>query len=87
MRKPRIEVYRAESGWWWRFKAANGRILADSGQGYSRRIDAFNALGVVCCGRVNLTFTARTDQGTYAQGWLRRSRLTAGLDVFVEVLP
>ena len=30
--------------WRWRYVAANGNILADSGQGYSRRIDAVNAL-------------------------------------------
>lgn len=70
--KHHIEVYRRESGWWWRFKTSNGRILADSGQGYSRRTDALSGLARVTGGRVELTYTARTEAGTYAQGWLRR---------------
>ena len=39
----RIELYRSglrRKKWRWRYVAANGNILADSGQGYSRRIDA-----------------------------------------------
>ena len=38
----RIEIYRTalRRKWRWRYVAANGNILADSGQGYSRRIDA-----------------------------------------------
>ena len=35
-----ITLYRAPDGWRWRYTASNGRILADSGQGYSRRADA-----------------------------------------------
>ena len=35
-----ITLYRAPDGWRWRYTASNGRILADSGQGYSRRVDA-----------------------------------------------
>ena len=35
-----IALYRAPDGWRWRYTASNGRILADSGQGYSRRVDA-----------------------------------------------
>jgi uncharacterized protein YegP (UPF0339 family) len=35
-----IEVYRDHKGdWRWRRVAENGRVLADGGQGYSRRID------------------------------------------------
>lgn len=42
MRAPRLDLYRdADKQWRWRF-ASNGRILADSGQGYSRRIDALH---------------------------------------------
>ena len=32
-----ITLYRAPDGWRWRYTASNGRVLADSGQGYSRR--------------------------------------------------
>ena len=35
-----ITLYRAPDGWRWRYTASNGRVLADSGQGYSRRADA-----------------------------------------------
>ena len=39
-RKDTITLYRAPDGWRWRYTASNGRVLADSGQGYSRRMDA-----------------------------------------------
>ena len=35
-----ITLYRAPDGWRWRYQVSNGRVLADSGQGYSRRVDA-----------------------------------------------
>ena len=35
-----ITLYRAPDGWRWRYTTHTGRILADSGQGYSRRVDA-----------------------------------------------
>lgn len=34
-----VTLYRADDGWRWRYEAS-GRVLADGGQGYSRRIDA-----------------------------------------------
>ena len=44
----RIEIYRSRlRRWRWRYRAANGHVLADSGQGYSRRIDALNGAAVV----------------------------------------
>lgn len=49
----RIELYRTRSlirrhgGWRWRYVAENGNILADSGQGYSRRIDALRGAEAV----------------------------------------
>lgn len=39
MRRYRIQTYRAADGWRWRARA-NGRIVADSGEAYRRRIDA-----------------------------------------------
>ena len=44
MRRDTIEVYRdAASRWRWRYIAQNGNVLADSGQSYSRRVDAVRA--------------------------------------------
>lgn len=40
---PKLKVYRDRKGdWRWRLIATNGRILADCGQGYTRRTDAVN---------------------------------------------
>lgn len=37
----RVEIYKDKRGEWrWRVKHSNGRILADSGEGYSRKSDA-----------------------------------------------
>ena len=44
MRKSRIEVYRdGASEWRWRFIAPNGRIMADSGEGYRTKFGASEA--------------------------------------------
>lgn len=44
MRPDRIDVYEDDAGEWrWRLIAPNGQILADSGEGYSRRSDAKRA--------------------------------------------
>lgn len=51
MRRGRVELYRDSSGEWrWRIKAANGRTLADSGEGYKRMMDAHRASDVVRTG-------------------------------------
>lgn len=40
-RKGRVEFYRdASRQWRWRAKAANGRVVADGGEGYGRLRDA-----------------------------------------------
>ena len=42
------EMYKDLSGYWrWRFIAANGRILADSGEGYSNKADCLNGINLV----------------------------------------
>ena len=42
--KDHVKLYLDISGnWRWRFIAANGLVLANSGQGYSRRIDCITA--------------------------------------------
>lgn len=49
----RIEIYRTRSplpgrsGWRWRYRAANGHVLAHGGQAYSRKIDMLAALATV----------------------------------------
>ena len=48
MRRAKLELYRdAGRDWRWRLKASNGRILADSGEGYCRRAAACKALARV----------------------------------------
>ena len=45
MRRPKLMIYRDRRGEWrWRLKAANGRILADGGEGYRRRASAQTAV-------------------------------------------
>jgi uncharacterized protein YegP (UPF0339 family) len=44
-------VYEASDGWRWRLFARNGKVIADSGQAYSRRIDCIRL-----CGRINAVF-------------------------------
>lgn len=43
--KDRIEIYRSRGirkKWRWRYVAANGNIMADSGQGYADKRDALS---------------------------------------------
>lgn len=43
MRRDIVVLYRGRDGrFYWRYVATNGHVLADGGQGYSRRIDALN---------------------------------------------
>ena len=38
MRRAKLEIYRdAKREWRWRLRASNGRIVADSGEGYRRK--------------------------------------------------
>lgn len=79
------EVYRAEDGLRWRIRsAARGRrIIADSGQGYSRRSDAFRGLLLATGGRYVRTYCVR--YSAYEQGAiLRRTPEGRIEDIFVE---
>jgi uncharacterized protein YegP (UPF0339 family) len=49
-RRARIVVYFAEDGWRWRLTAANGKIVADSGESYIRRYDA--KIAATCLGDI-----------------------------------
>jgi len=40
----KFHVYKSEDGWRWRLKAANGEIVADSGEAYTRRTDVKRAI-------------------------------------------
>ena len=49
----KAELYKdADNRWRWRILARNGKVLADSGQSYSRRIDCHRGLWIVALGRV-----------------------------------
>lgn len=39
-----IEVYRGQDGWRWRLVAANGKIVADSGESYVKRSAILKAI-------------------------------------------
>ena len=44
MRRAKLQIYRdVRREWRWRLQASNGRILADSGEGYRRRASARHA--------------------------------------------
>lgn len=47
MKEARFVVYQAKDGWRWRLSAANGRIIADSAEAYTRKRDAVRALDIV----------------------------------------
>jgi len=45
MRKPKFEMFKDVAGEWrWRLKAPNGKIIADSGEGYKTRVGCFNGI-------------------------------------------
>ena len=49
MRSAKLEIYRdAKREWRWRLRASNGRIVADSGEGYRRKA---SLLGGIECAR------------------------------------
>lgn len=43
-KKPEVETYKGKDGLRWRVRHPNGRILANGGQGYSRRIDLMRGM-------------------------------------------
>lgn len=48
MRKPTFTVYQDAAGQWrWRLQHKNGRIIADSGEAYTRRRDCLRAVDTV----------------------------------------
>lgn len=88
MTPDRFTIYRDFVGRWrWRCVAGNGKVLADSGQGYSRRIDCVRGLEIVCGDKVQIDYSERSMSPTrYADGFYCQGRL-ATRRTFVEVLP
>ena len=44
----RFELYRDAIGQWrWRLRAANGEVIAESGEGYTRRADCEHGIALV----------------------------------------
>jgi uncharacterized protein YegP (UPF0339 family) len=44
----RFELYRDAKGEWrWRLRARNGEVVAESGEGYTRREDCEHGIGLV----------------------------------------
>lgn len=84
--EPSVTIYRdSADGWRWRFISSNGRVLADSGQGYARKRACVRGLEIV----TGTTYRQEYRRGAYCQG---RLILDNGLgyvlsSVFVEVLP
>jgi uncharacterized protein YegP (UPF0339 family) len=49
MAQCQFEVYRDNAGFWrWRLRASNGRIVADSAEGYVNRTDCEQGAQIVC---------------------------------------
>ena len=48
MRHAKLQIYRdGRREWRWRLRASNGRVVADSGEGYRRRVSALHAINRV----------------------------------------
>jgi uncharacterized protein YegP (UPF0339 family) len=44
----KFEIYKDKNGEWrWRIKAANGKIIADSSEGYKNKQDAINMINAI----------------------------------------
>lgn len=44
MKRARFKVYEARDGFRWRLLAANNRLIAESGEAYTRQSDAWRAV-------------------------------------------
>lgn len=60
---PRFSIYKDQEGdWRWRLRAANGLIIAESGEGYTRERDAKRAVrGVKFAVTATMLLPTRTD--------------------------
>lgn len=65
------DVYQDAAGEWrWRLMAANAKIIADSGEGYSRRRDCIRAIKLVMV----ISQTPLVRVGDPAPIWVKYSR-------------
>ncbi len=85
----KVTIYEdTEDQWRWQVKSKGGKILADSGQGYSRKADCILGLEKVTYGDYERHYQARTKEGTmYQQGLLYRQFRGESVETFVEVMP
>jgi uncharacterized protein YegP (UPF0339 family) len=68
MRQHHVEIYRdRKKEWRWRAKASNGKVLADSAEGFKRRRR--------CVQNVRLTVLALIEGGTTLGIWAPAPRL------------
>ena len=72
-RNDTITLYRAPDGWRWRYTASNGRVLADSGQGYSRRVDAVGGACRVAGAGASQIAVVLPDLRKYGEAFIWRS--------------
>ena len=47
MKQARFEVYKGKDGWRWALKAKNGRIIADSGESFTRKETALASVKLI----------------------------------------
>lgn len=63
MRKPKAQVYQDKAGGWrWRLRSGNNRIIAESGEAYSERRKAIEALDRMGQVAVYEAFTNAADE-------------------------
>jgi len=44
----KIEIYKdSKDEWWWRFRADNGKIIADSAEGYHNKSDCLHGIEII----------------------------------------
>lgn len=43
-RNGELRIFHFDNQWWWVLEAQNGMVIAQGGEGYSRRIDCVNAV-------------------------------------------
>lgn len=58
-KKPPIDIYKAKDGWRWRVHAKNGKIVAESGEGYTSRVRCLVGASAALKGRLVITQESR----------------------------
>jgi uncharacterized protein YegP (UPF0339 family) len=86
VKRPRFVIYPAKDGFRWRLLAANNRLIAESGEAYTRERDAERAVKAVkvavarsswpAQGGATFVFEGKSSNRTYAQSAAK----VAGMD-------